>query len=610
MKSARVLYANLSLRVRLTASYIALIVVSITVMGVGYYVKSSEVVLKNASGTYLGLVRSSNQSLDAKFAGVEQSAINMHLDEDLYEFFNTTNLQKKYFNYDNDRRITRVLQKYFPTSEDVYSVNLATKDYTFGGNPNFWIPKKDFSASDVYQIGMNARDRTLWIPTYNLLEKFYATSEVSSTKDKYVFTATRLVNLSLVSNNLLRPMNKDAERPILLVNFQESMISRAFKMSLVVKDAYYYVLTKDNEVVSTSNHLGSKPVSREWINSAISKKSGTEVIEVDGKKMVVCFDVIPTTGWLSTMFIPYNNLLKTMPNMISFTLYSTVLVLVLSVFVASIISSKITLPLKKLMWGIKQIGVGNFNTRIETYGTSEVNLIIHKFNQMNDKIQILIEENYETHLKEMEAELKALNFQFNPHFLYNTLNIINYLAIENKQMVISNMLVELSEMLEYTAKKSGEVSFGEDVKYLQNYVYIMRQRFEDKFNVEYHIDPELYRYSVPKFFLQPFMENALIHAFEDRETDCWIRVSGRIEDHTRVFTIEDNGIGMDPDMLRRVLATIDDPVSMSKSIGIANVNKRVKLIYGSQYGVEIESQRHKGTMITITLPLPSTRVLG
>ncbi|MEK3914285.1 sensor histidine kinase [Paenibacillus sp. FSL H7-0331] len=606
MKSARVLYANLSLRVRLTASYIALIVVSMTVLGVGYYVKSSEVILKNASGTYLGLVRSSNQSLDAKFASVEQSAINMHLDENLFELFNTTNLQKKYLDYENDRKITRVLQKYFPTSEDVYSVNLATKDYTFGGNPNFWIPKKDFSASDIYQIGMNSKDRTLWVPTYNLLEKFYASSAVSSTKDQYVFTATRLINLSLVSNNLLRSMDKDAERPILLVNFQESMVSRAFKESLVVKDSYYYVLTKDNEVVSTSNRSGSRPVNQEWINSAIAKKSGTEFVQVDGEKMVVCFDVIATTGWLSAVFIPYDNLLKTMPNMFSYTLYSTVLILVLSIFLASFFSSKITMPLKKLMWGIKQIGEGNFNTRIETYGTSEINLIIHKFNQMNDKIQVLIEENYETHLKEMEAELKALNFQFNPHFLYNTLNIINYLAIENKQTVISNMLVELSEMLEYTAKKSGEVAFSEDVKYLQNYDYIMRQRFEDKFNIEYHIDTALYRYTVPKFFLQPFMENALIHALEDRETGGWIRVSGRIEDKTRVFTIEDNGKGMEPDTLMRVLATIDDPVSMRKSIGIANVNKRIKLIYGSQYGVEIESQGNKGTIITITLPLPST----
>ncbi|KRF06795.1 hypothetical protein ASG89_18250 [Paenibacillus sp. Soil766] len=603
MKSAIVLYANLSLRVRLTASYIALIVVSIAVLGVGYYVKSSEVILKNASGTYLGLVRSSNQSLDAKFARVEQSAINMHLDEDLFELFNTTDLQKKYLDYENDRKITRVLQKYFPTSEDVYSVNLATKDYTFGGNPNFWLPKKDFSASDIYQIGMNSKNHTLWFPTYNLLEKFYASSVVSSTKNQYVFTATRLINLSLVSINLLRSMDKDAERPILLVNFQESMVSRALKESLVVKDSYYYVLTKDSEVVSTSNRPGSRPVTQEWINSAITKKSGTEFVQVDGKKMVVCFDVIVTTGWLSAVFIPYDNLLKTMPNMLNYTLYSTVLILVISIFLASFFSSKITMPLKKLMWGIKQIGDGNFNTRIETYGTSEVNLIIHKFNQMNDKIQVLIEENYETHLKEMEAELKALNFQFNPHFLYNTLNIINYLAIENKQTVISNMLVELSEMLEYTTKKSDEVAFSEDVKYLQNYDYIMKMRFEDKFNIEYHIDPALYRYTVPKFFLQPFMENALIHALEDSETGGRIRVSGIIEDKTRVFTIEDNGKGMEPDTLMRVLATIDDPVSMSKSIGIANVNKRIKLIYGSQYGVDIESQGNKGTKITITLPL-------
>ncbi|UJF33900.1 sensor histidine kinase [Paenibacillus hexagrammi] len=459
-----------------------------------------------------------------------------------------------------------------------------------------------FSATDTYQTGLHSVDHTTWIPTYNLLEKYFSSSAVASTKDQYVFTATRLINLSRVTNNLLRPMDKDAERPILLVNFQESMITRAFKESLTVKDSYYYVFTQDGEVVSTSDHAASKPITSEWLANVLAKKSGTEYVRVNGQKMVVCFDRIPTTGWLSAVFIPYDNLLATVPNMFSYTLYSTILILVLSVVLASLFSSRITMPLKKLLWGIKQIGEGNFNTRIETQGTSEVNLIIHKFNQMNDKIQTLIVQNYETHMKEMEAELKALNFQFNPHFLYNTLNIINYLAIENKQTVISNMLVELSEMLEYTAKKSGEVAFSEDVKYLQNYDYIMRQRFEDKFQIEYQLDAELNRYTVPKFFLQPFIENALIHGLEDREEGGWIRVSGRLKDGLRVFTIEDNGKGMDEATIARVLTIAEDTASMSKSIGIENVNKRVKLIYGQEYGVKVESKLNVGTKITITLP--------
>ncbi|MCY9660016.1 sensor histidine kinase [Paenibacillus chondroitinus] len=598
-------YNKLSLRVRLTISYIVLIVVSMTVLGIGYYIKSSQVILQNASGTYLGLVKTSNKSLDAKFATVEQSAINMHLDEELFELFNTTDLQARQLDYETDRKITRILQKYFPSSEDFFSVNLATKDYMFGGNPNFWIPKKDFSSSDIYQTGLKAIDKTIWIPTYNLLEKYFASTPAASRKDQNVFTAARFINLSRVTNNLLKGMDKGAERPILLVNFQESMISRAFKESLVVKDSYYYVFTKDMKVISTSDHSGDKLLNQEWTRSLLDSESGTRYVRINGEKMVVCFDQIATTGWISAVFIPYDNLLKTVPNMFSYTFYSTVLILILSIFLASFFSNRITMPLKKLLWGIKQIGEGNFNARIETHGTSEVNLIIHKFNHMNDKIQTLIKENYETSLKEIEAELKALNFQFNPHFLYNTLNIINYLAIENKQAVISNMLVDLSEMLEYTAKKSGEVTLGEDVSYLKSYDYIMKQRFEDKFQIQYDIDPALYRYTVPKFFLQPFIENAIIHGLEDCEEGGCIRVSGQIAGKLRVFTIEDNGKGMEESVLSRILAISDtDTTGNSKSIGIENVNKRVKLIYGEPYGVTIESQVLTGTKVTIILPMP------
>ncbi|WP_248924984.1 cache domain-containing sensor histidine kinase [Paenibacillus hamazuiensis] len=605
--------SSLSLRSRLLVSYIVLITVSIGILGIGYYYKSSEVVLENASQTILSIVKKGNQSLDDKFSSVEKIAVNMHLDDELYRFFNEKASQSHGYAYEDDRSISRILQKYFPMSEDLYSVNLVTAKYIYGDNPNFWIPKTNMSDSDIYHAGLQSTERTTWIPTYNLLRKYYAISRHAESKDQYVFTATRLINLCTSKNHLLQCLNENADKPVLIVNFQEDMLKKAFAESLAIKGSYYYVLTPGNEVVSHSGNVGGDPKSspdREWTRRASEAGSGTEIVRINGKKMVVCFDKIATTGWLSAVFIPYDNLLSTVPNMVTFTIYSTGVAMLLSVFFASITSGRIVRPVKKLMIGIKRMGEGHFNSKIEAAGSGELVTLIHKFNQMNDKIQLLIDENYQVRIKEMEAELKALNFQFNPHFLYNTLNTLNYLAIENEQPVISHFLVELSEMLSYTAKGPGLVPFREDYRYLQNYVSIMKLRFQEKFQVRYDIDPMLLEADVPKFLLQPFVENALIHGLEEREADGVIEISGKRSNDRLIFTVADNGKGIEPEVLQNLLKDRDTNSSGRghHSIGIENVDKRIKLLYGAEYGVNLESAPGAGTKVTIVLPYTDKNV--
>ncbi|MCS7463970.1 hypothetical protein N0M98_28065 [Paenibacillus doosanensis] len=325
-------YARLSLRARLFLSYMMLVIVSLTILGVGYYYKSSEVILQNASETILGIVKKSDESLNSKFASVEQIAVNMHLDEDLFAFFNTSDWSSRPLSSEDDRRITRILQKYFPSSEDLYSVNLVTSQYIFGGNPYFWIPKTDFQKSNLYGIGLEAKDNTRWIPTYNLLDRFYAMTTEHKEQSQLVFTATRLINISMIQNNMLQQLPPHTERPVLVVNYQESMLHKAFAESLGVQGSYYYVLTPEGETVSASRSFEQAPdVDREWIQSALRQQSGTELIRIGGKKMVVCFDTIKTTGWLSVVFIPYDNLLGTVPNMLSYTLYSTAAMILLSI---------------------------------------------------------------------------------------------------------------------------------------------------------------------------------------------------------------------------------------------------------------------------------------
>ncbi|WP_094552172.1 sensor histidine kinase [Petroclostridium xylanilyticum] len=607
-------YLNLQFKTKLTISYIILIVVPLSILGIGYYNKSSDIILQNARENILNIIKRSNETLNARFILAENSAIFMHIDEDLFEIFSNfdgldLNNHNKYM--EADRRITKTILKYFPFSEDIYSVNIVTRQFTFGQDLPFWIPKNGFSNSNVYSVGLESKDRLKWIPTYDLLEEFdIREKEQLSLKrhSQYVFSAVRLLNSAIIRNNLLVTMNKEIERPVLIINFKEEMLKKTFKESTYIEGSYYYVLTKNGDVVSHSD--SAEPVSfnnTQWWNDIITKGSGTNFIYINGKKMLVCFDTMNITGWISVVFVPYDKLLKTLPTMHLYTFYMTMVIILISAVLASFISGRVTLPIKKLLLAIKSMGEGNFNSKVEEMGNGELSYLIYKFNEMNDKIQRLIEENYQVKIKEKEAEIKALNFQFNPHFMYNTLNIINWMAIENNQEEISKMLVNLSEMLEYTAKDhKGMINFMEDMEYLKSYVYIMMKRFVGRFAVQYDIDPQLYNYDVPKFFLQPFIENALIHGFEEIEEGGLIKISGWIEDNKRYFCVEDNGKGMSAEKIKEIMEIEEESAGSDKSIGIDNVNKRVQLLYGKQYGVHIESELYKGTKITIIIPLEST----
>ena len=607
IKKVQNLYDRLSLRAKLSITFISLIVVTITGLALVYYVRSSSIIYQNAGDTILGFVKKGNQALDTRFEMLEQSAVVLSVDEDLYNFFKTADLNDRQFCFDHDKEISKTVSKYFPYLEDIYSVNLVTSQFTFGPNPYFWIPKTNLSNTRIYQIGLQSDSRFVWVPTYNLIEEYYSSTDsaqIDASRSQYVFTAARQINCSLIQDNILHQLDKSKERPVLVINFQESLIQKALKESTYIDGSYYYVFDRNGHLISPAINERTVPFWNDpWMQDVLQNESGTQYIMVNGEKTLLCYDTINSSGWISAVFIPYDSLLKTLPNFFSFAVALTILIGLFAILLATIFSKKITDPIKLLISGINKMGDGNFDVRVREQSRGEMALLIRKFNEMNEKIGKLIQDNYEIKLMETEAEIKALNFQFNPHFLYNTLNTINWMSIRNNQTQISEMIVELSEMLEYTAKADRSlVGFREDEKYLKNYLSIMAKRFVNKFTVLYEIDPRLYDYSVPKVFLQPFIENVLIHAFEDIEEGGLIRISGQINDHQREFTIEDNGKGIPDDQLARLL---NGPVDgdRKKSIGIDNINQRIKLLYGNKYGVTIQSEVGRGTKVIIHLPL-------
>ena len=217
-------------------------------------------------------------------------------------------------------------------------------------------------------------------------------------------------------------------------------------------------------------------------------------------------------------------------------------------------------------------------------------------------MQTLITENYETKLRESETQIMALNMQMNPHFLYNTLNTINWMAIDNGQEDISYALIHLSQMLQHSFRnKKTLCSVREELTWLNDYLYIMNLRFKDRFIVRTEISDELMDTLIPRLMFQPLIENSIVHGFADIDAGGIITITGsRLSDGKRSFTISDNGSGMTDTEIENIFA------NPSSQIGLVNLKHRLWLIYHEEGSITIASKINSGTSITICIPDKTT----
>lgn len=227
----------------------------------------------------------------------------------------------------------------------------------------------------------------------------------------------------------------------------------------------------------------------------------------------------------------------------------------------------------------------------------EVGSLYRSFNERNQRIQNLIEKNNEANKKEKEYHIQALNAQINPHFMYNTLDTINWMAKDLKAKDISKMITSLSRILRYSiSKKEDIVTLDEEINCIKNYLNIYEERYEKAFTSEFYINPEILEYKTFKLLLQPLVENSLIHGFSRQMKGGNIIIRGDMKGENGVLRIIDNGEGMTKERIFYVLSQDSD------RIGLSNINQRLKLLYGAEYGMTIESTPGEGTMIILVFP--------
>lgn len=263
-------------------------------------------------------------------------------------------------------------------------------------------------------------------------------------------------------------------------------------------------------------------------------------------------------------------------------------------------------PLKELCVAMKRFEKGDFEQKVAVTTGGEVGEVAAGFNQMVDAIKKLIDTNYVMTLQEKESELRALQAQINPHFLYNTLDALYWRATNEGNDEIAEDILSLSQLFRHVlGQGNAQTDIGNEKELLEEYLHIQKMRFSDHLDYEIHMEEAILSHMIPKLILQPFVENAVVHGFERDGGDCLIRVDGKREGEWIVFTVEDNGVGMSEEQLQDIWEVPDAKRYAGQRIGryaIRNVKERLELLYGDGFTLTIESTVGHGTCVMIRIP--------
>jgi|GEM_PF-791673 len=365
----------------------------------------------------------------------------------------------------------------------------------------------------------------------------------------------------------------------------------------------YIVDEYGNILYSNKNDLVATQLEHVVWNTIKKKNEGSFLVDENGhEKELVSYKTSDYTRW-TVVLVTYNEqLTKDMANIKNLTVIFIIIIFILFVILSIIISRSISNPIAKLEKIVAQIKSNQFEIPLQIEQKQVGGLLSDHFNKLMDTINNLLKKINYHHQKEKEQERMILEAQINPHFIYNTLNAIRWMAAMQHADQIANAVKALINLLK-SSIRIGEtyISIEDEVKQIVEYIPLQQLRYYDSFEVEYDIDEEVKKFKTIKFVLQPIVENAIFHGLDPEEKRGRIVISIRKTGDVIQYCVSDNGKGMNEKTVSRLL----DKNIYTKGfngIGLNNVNERIKTYFGSQYGIEIESTLGCGTTVGIKIP--------
>lgn len=463
-----------------------------------------------------------------------------------------------------------------------------------------------------------------YVQSVHLIDSTGRESKYGETASFSVKKYTRMIQEAHSGNGAVRWLYPDDADPMLIMvrevraldpmTLEEiGILFIRINIERLVQD-YAGMASEDSDIVLKTGDELVYPYSKDPDGLAealtpIQARDGYEIAEIEGDRIFLSQKRSSYTGWMYYNFVPYNRIFEQILWLknIMIAVFAAAVLIVIALGMG--FARNLTKPIRQLISQMKEVQYGDLDSMDHNLAApqvqqlDELGLLQRTFRLMIGRINMLIKENYANQLVIKETEFKALQAQINPHFLYNTLDSIHWLAKKNTQEQISSMVVSLGYLLRSSISlKKNVITLAEELEIVRHYITIQTYRFQHRLDFQLDI-PELYHSaSIPKLTLQPLLENAIQYGVETMIEPCRIRLYAEPVDGKLALVVEDHGPGMEEDHLKKVL----DGVAQTRGsgIGLLNIRDRIMLSYGDDYGIQVESRAGNGTRVAVILPLP------
>lgn len=586
-------YRNLSLKKKLLFSYILLIVIPLVILGFYTYYYFSNTL-------YEKVVLSSRESNEQIVKNIDNFLTNLSKISEFPSLDDTISsiLRKDYSESEN--RFVEILDDVEDANASLYKGVFYMNEYIGSVTvvPNNMDYVFNVSIIPKYTVGYPDKSEKWFQDIIKAEAKavvFGIHRDFLQTEGEYVIS---------VGRSIVDPFSNKCYGAT-IINVKVDRIKTLWEDISLTQNSKFVVIDNENNIIYGSGVgiSGDNISSIPGFSEVIAQDGSSETI-IDGEEVYLNIATSELYQWRVVSITPKDELFREIYNIRDVTVLLCILLIMLSLSISTIIATGITKPVLMLKNSMKLVEQGNLHVTSSISG-GEIGELSAGFNRMITETRNLIKKIYEKETEKRNAEILALQSQISPHFLYNTLNTIKWMAKIQGSSGIVNALGSLIELLTFASKtKDNLISIREELEQLNYYLDIMNLRFFDKFQVEYQIDQEVLSCMTLKFLLQPIVENAIIHGFEDLSDQGTIVISIAKKDNRIIYDVTDNGKGMDPETIRKVLH--NEEYSSKKKfskIGLYNVNKRIKLEFGEAYGVEIMAEAQKYSRVHVEIPV-------
>lgn len=392
----------------------------------------------------------------------------------------------------------------------------------------------------------------------------------------------------------------NGEKYIMTIDMNFSTIDDYCSKVNIGQRGYIYLIDKDGNIIyHPQQQLLYANIKNEDIQSIKSKDDGQYIYD---RNIVHVVDSLDNVEWKAVGVSYLDDSQGTINEIMYFMLIVFAIIFIAILVISTVIARYISRPIGRIIDTMEKAQENQFSDFVEEESYVEVQKLSNSYNSMTTKIQELMEQIKQEQRELRKTEIRALQAQINPHFLYNTLDSILWMCEKGDNQGASEMVSALGNLFRVSLSKGKEIiSLREELSHAENYLSIQKVRYKDQFDYEFTVEESLLDWSVPKIILQPFLENAIYHGFGRTVEKGFIQVNIFEKDNKIMIEIKDNGVGITEELVEKMNA--GENVTKSKSgIGVANVNGRLQMYFGKDYGVIIHSEPDQGTTVEISLP--------